>query len=74
MRRFPLDALKVDRSFINEISPDSDNATILSAMINIGKSLKHRVVAEGVETLEQLHFLQKAWDAARGRVTFSAIR
>ena len=59
LRRFPLDALKVDRSFINEISSDSDNATILSAMINIGKSLKHRVVAEGVETREQLHFLQK---------------
>jgi diguanylate cyclase (GGDEF)-like protein/PAS domain S-box-containing protein len=60
LRRFPLDALKVDRSFINEIAPDSDNATILSAMINVGKSLKHRVVAEGVETREQLHFLQKA--------------
>ncbi len=59
LRKFPLDSLKVDRSFINEILPDSDNATILSALINIGKSLKHRVVAEGVETLEQLHFLQK---------------
>jgi diguanylate cyclase (GGDEF)-like protein/PAS domain S-box-containing protein len=60
LRRFPLDALKVDRSFINEISLNSTDATILSAMINIGKSLKHRVVAEGVETVEQLHFLQKA--------------
>jgi diguanylate cyclase (GGDEF)-like protein/PAS domain S-box-containing protein len=60
LRRFPLDALKVDRSFINEISLNSADATILSAMINIGKSLKHRVVAEGVETVEQLHFLQKA--------------
>jgi diguanylate cyclase (GGDEF)-like protein len=59
LRRFPLDALKVDRSFINEISPDSDNATILSALINIGKSLNYRVIAEGVETPEQLHFLQK---------------
>ena len=59
LRKFPLDSLKVDRSFINEIAPDSDNATILSALINIGISLKHRVVAEGVETLEQLHFLQK---------------
>jgi diguanylate cyclase (GGDEF)-like protein/PAS domain S-box-containing protein len=59
LRRFPLDTLKVDRSFINDISPDSDNAAILSAMINIGKSLKQRVVAEGVETREQLHFLQK---------------
>lgn len=59
LRRFPLDALKVDRSFVNEISPNSANATILSAMINIGKSLNHRVVAEGVETRDQLHFLQK---------------
>jgi diguanylate cyclase (GGDEF)-like protein/PAS domain S-box-containing protein len=59
LRKFPLDALKVDRSFINDISSNPDNATILSALINIGKSFKHRVVAEGVETEEQLHFLQK---------------
>jgi len=59
LRKFPLDALKVDRSFINDISSNPDNATILSALINIGKSLKHRVVVEGVETEEQLHFLQK---------------
>jgi diguanylate cyclase (GGDEF)-like protein/PAS domain S-box-containing protein len=59
LRKFPLDSLKVDRSFINDISSNPDNATILSAMINIGKSLKHRVVAEGVETEEQLHFLQR---------------
>jgi diguanylate cyclase (GGDEF)-like protein/PAS domain S-box-containing protein len=58
LRKFPLDALKVDRSFINDISSNPDNAMILSALINIGKSLKHRVVAEGVETEEQLHFLQ----------------
>jgi len=59
LRKFPLDALKVDRSFINDISSNADNAMILSALINIGKSLKHRVVAEGVETEEQLHFLQQ---------------
>jgi EAL domain-containing protein (putative c-di-GMP-specific phosphodiesterase class I) len=59
LRKFPLDALKVDRSFINDISSNPDNAMILSALINIGKSLKHRVVAEGVETEEQLHFLQQ---------------
>jgi len=39
LRKFPLDALKVDRSFINDISSNPDNATILSALINIGKSL-----------------------------------
>ena len=59
LRKFPLDALKVDRSFINDISSNPQNATILSALIGIGKSLKHRVVAEGVEIVEQLHFLQK---------------
>jgi EAL domain-containing protein (putative c-di-GMP-specific phosphodiesterase class I) len=59
LREFPLDALKVDRRFINDTSSNPDSATILSALINIGKSLKHRVVAEGVETEEQLHFLQK---------------
>jgi EAL domain-containing protein (putative c-di-GMP-specific phosphodiesterase class I) len=59
LRKFPLDALKVDRSFINDISSNPDNAMILSALINIGTSLKHRVIAEGVETEEQLHFLQK---------------
>jgi len=59
LRRFPLDALKVDRTFINDISADAHDAAIVSAMINIGKSLNHRVIAEGVETPEQLHFLQK---------------
>ena len=59
LRKFPLDALKVDRSFTNDISRNPDNAMILSALINIGKSLEHRVVAEGVETEEQLHFLQQ---------------
>jgi EAL domain-containing protein (putative c-di-GMP-specific phosphodiesterase class I) len=59
LRRFPLDCLKVDRSFIQELAADANNSAILSAMINLGKSLNHRVVAEGVETKEQLHFLQK---------------
>ena len=59
LRRFPLDALKVDRTFIKDISADAGAATIVTAMINIGTSLNHRVIAEGVETREQLHFLQK---------------
>jgi EAL domain-containing protein (putative c-di-GMP-specific phosphodiesterase class I) len=56
-RKFPLDALKAARNFINNISSNPDKAMILSAPISIGKSPKHRVVAEGVETEEQLHFL-----------------
>lgn len=57
-RRFPVDALKVDQSFVQEITENAGDATIVSAMINIGKSLKHRVIAEGVETRAQLKFLQ----------------
>ena len=60
LRKFPLDSLKVDRSFVSEINSESSNAAILKAMINIGKSLGHRVVAEGVETQSQLKFLQQS--------------
>jgi diguanylate cyclase (GGDEF)-like protein/PAS domain S-box-containing protein len=59
LRRFPLDALKVDRTFIKDLSADAGAATIVTAMINIGKSLHHRVIAEGVETREQVQFLQR---------------
>jgi diguanylate cyclase (GGDEF)-like protein/PAS domain S-box-containing protein len=58
LRKFPLDTLKLDRSFIQDIGLGSDNATILSALINIGKSLHHRVVAEGVETEEQMLYVR----------------
>ncbi|HWX56593.1 MAG TPA: EAL domain-containing protein [Verrucomicrobiae bacterium] len=57
--RFPVDALKLDQSFVQEITADPGGATIVSAMINIGKSLKQRVIAEGVETRDQLDFLQR---------------
>jgi diguanylate cyclase (GGDEF)-like protein/PAS domain S-box-containing protein len=58
LRRFPVDALKLDQSFVQEITEDPGDATIVSAMINIGKSLNLRVIAEGVETRGQLKFLQ----------------
>jgi diguanylate cyclase (GGDEF)-like protein/PAS domain S-box-containing protein len=58
LRRFPVDALKLDQSFVHEITEDSGDATIVSAMISIGKSLNQRVIAEGIETREQLKFLQ----------------
>jgi EAL domain-containing protein (putative c-di-GMP-specific phosphodiesterase class I) len=58
LRRFPIDALKLDRSFVQEITSDAGDALIISAVINMGKSLKHRVIAEGVETSDQLAFLQ----------------
>ncbi len=58
LRDFPIDALKVDKSFVQEITSGSTPAPIVSAVISMGKSLKHRVIAEGVETREQLAFLQ----------------
>ncbi|MGH9199872.1 MAG: putative bifunctional diguanylate cyclase/phosphodiesterase [Vicinamibacterales bacterium] len=58
LRKFPIDSLKLDQSFVHEISNDSEGAPIVTAVISMGKSLNYRVVAEGVETVEQLVFLQ----------------
>jgi len=58
LTRFPIDALKVDRSFIREIAGDLDGSPIVTAVISMGKSLNHRVIAEGIETAQQLAFLQ----------------
>jgi diguanylate cyclase (GGDEF)-like protein len=57
MRRFPIDALKIDRSFVDELATDQNDASVVNAVINMGRSLHMRVVAEGVETREQLMFL-----------------
>jgi diguanylate cyclase (GGDEF)-like protein/PAS domain S-box-containing protein len=56
--KFPIDALKIDQSFVGQISKAREDATIVSAVISMARSLNLRVVAEGVETLEQLTFLQ----------------
>lgn len=67
LKRFPIDVLKLDQSFVQGITVDSDDAIIVSAVISMGKSLKHRVIAEGVETREQLAFLQAhACDEGQG--------
>jgi diguanylate cyclase (GGDEF)-like protein/PAS domain S-box-containing protein len=58
LRKFPIDALKIDQSFIRQITTAPDETTIVTAVISMGRSLKLRVVAEGVETLEELTFLQ----------------
>ncbi len=58
MRRFPIDALKIDRSFVSDLTTDADDASVVSAVITMGKSLHMRVVAEGVETREQFSFLE----------------
>jgi len=58
LAQFPIDTLKIDQSFVHKILLDTDDAPIISAVINMGRSLKHRVIAEGVETEQQLRFLQ----------------
>ncbi len=58
LKRFPIDALKLDQSFIHQITADPSESAIISAVISMGKSLKQRVIAEGVETREQRDFLQ----------------
>ena len=58
LRKFPIDTLKIDRSFVSQMIGSSDDAAIVSAVINMSKSLRLRVIAEGVETPEQISFLQ----------------
>ena len=58
LRKFPIDALKIDQSFVRQITTAPDETTIVTAMISLGRSLKLRVVAEGVETRAEMAFLQ----------------
>ena len=59
LKRFPIDTLKIDHSFVRDLTTDADDAGIVSAVVNMGKSLHMRVVAEGVETQDQCIFLKK---------------
>jgi EAL domain-containing protein (putative c-di-GMP-specific phosphodiesterase class I) len=67
LRRLPVDALKMDRSFVQSVDADSDHQAIASAVIGMGRSLGLEVVAEGVETQAQLGYLrERGWARVQG--------
>jgi EAL domain-containing protein (putative c-di-GMP-specific phosphodiesterase class I) len=58
LKRFPIDELKIDRSFVQNVPQDDDDGAIVSAIILMGHALGLSVIAEGVETADQLEFLR----------------
>ncbi len=60
LQRFPLDCLKIDRSFVSDLPVNEESAALVNAIINMAHSLKLKVIAEGVETEQQLNFLLEA--------------
>jgi diguanylate cyclase (GGDEF)-like protein/PAS domain S-box-containing protein len=57
LRKFPIDTLKIDQSFVRQISTEGDDTTMVTAILNMARSLRLRVVAEGVENEKELAFL-----------------
>jgi EAL domain-containing protein (putative c-di-GMP-specific phosphodiesterase class I) len=57
LTRFPIDTLKIDRTFVQKVTTDRRHAELVKAILSISRCLGHRVVAEGVETMEQAAFL-----------------
>ena len=58
LQQFPISTLKIDKSFVRDVAVNPDDATIVATIVHMGRSLKMDVIAEGVETEEQLNFLQ----------------
>ena len=59
LKRFPIDTIKIDRSFVKDLHRDADDAAICAAILAMSLQLGLNVVAEGVETMEQLEFLRR---------------
>ena len=57
LKRFPVDVLKIDQSFVRDVEEESEDTAIIKGVINLARSLKIEVVAEGIETMGQLRFL-----------------
>ena len=67
LKRFPVDTLKIDRSFVTGIPGDANDCAIAGAIVSMAKQLRHTVIAEGVETQDQLAFLRQiGCDAIQG--------
>jgi EAL domain-containing protein (putative c-di-GMP-specific phosphodiesterase class I) len=59
LKRFPIDALKIDKAFVSDVEISSDDSAIATAIVAMARALKLRVVAEGVENELQLRFLER---------------
>ncbi len=74
LKRFPVDTVKIDRSFVRDIPGDSDDAAIVAAIISMGKAFNLQIVAEGVETEGQRAFLsERGCDEIQGFLVSPAV-